>query len=136
MYKRLVIVFTLLAIFFAACQQSQKDSATLRGKLLVKDPDNAMPAHDNAIYLVPLTSDQTVIMSPTINFDTAIQAKVDNKTGKFVFSQIATGKYLMMIVTIYDTQIPAHTMDGNLAVVQVKDSDIGKTIDLGDFVVP
>lgn len=136
MYKRLVIAFTLIAIFFAGCQQFQKNSATLRGKLLVKDPDNAMPAHDNAIYLVPLTSDQTVIMSPTINFDTAVQAKVDNKTGKFVFSRVATGKYLMMIVTIFDTQIPAHTLDGNLAIVQVKAPDIGKTINLGDFVVP
>jgi hypothetical protein len=136
MLRRSLIALSLIVLFFVGCQQAPKTSATLQGQLFVRDPDNAMPAADNAIYLVPLTSDEMVLTVPTIDFDTAIQAKVENATGKFTFSKVVPGKYLMMVVTIYDTQIPAYTEDGSLAVIEVKDTDLGKTIDLKYFVVP
>jgi hypothetical protein len=136
MFKRLLIFLLTGLLLLTACNGASKTTANLRGRLFVKDPDFAMPAPDNAIYLVPLTADQTVMTVPTIEFSTAIQAKVENTTGKFVFSNVPVGKYLVMVVTTSSSQIPAYTPEGSLAVVDVKDSHLGKTTDLGNYVVP
>ena len=136
MLKRLAILFCLGLLILVGCQHVPKTSVVLKGQLFVKDPDVAFPKADNAIYLVPLASDQTVMAVPTIDPKTAIQAKVDNKTGKFVFSNVTPGKYLMMIITINNDQMPVSTVDGNMAVIDVTAAQLGKTIDLKNFVVP
>lgn len=156
MFKRIFIAFSFLTILLMGCQNSQiqdtripissvepytfrtskPGTVTLHGKLLVKDPDNAMPASNDAIYLVPLSADQQIIMVESIPFDEALQADVDERTGEFIFTDVQPGKYIVMIVTIYDGQMPVRTQDGNFAVIDVKDSDRGQTIELNYLMVP
>lgn len=83
MKKLFLIPIILLAIIVTACSQQAKDLTTLSGRLIVSDPDFYMPAADDAIYLVPITSDQTVISIPTITLGTDLQADVDERTGEF-----------------------------------------------------
>ena len=126
-------------MLITGCQQPKKSKnglVTLQGTLLVTDPDNAMPAPDNAIYLVPLPADEMVISIPVIPTDKPIQASVDNRTGEFVFTNIQPGKYIVIVLTIYNGQIPAHTENGALAVVNVEESDRNKTIQLNYLKVP
>jgi hypothetical protein len=136
MLKRFLVFFILLAVLFTGCQQSKNSLVTLHGMMLVKDPINAMPAEDNAIYLVPLPSDQMVISVPSIPSDNAIQARVDNKTGEFVFSKISPGKYVIIVLTIYGGQIPAKMENGSMAVINVQESDLNKTVELNNLFVP
>jgi hypothetical protein len=156
MLKKVYIASGLLVILLMGCQNSQiqetsiptssvesyafrtsiPDTATLHGKLLVMDPDNAMPASNDAIYLVPLSADQQVIMVESIPFDKALQADVDERTGEFVFTDVQPGKYIIMIVTIYDGQMLVRTLDGNFAVIDVNDLDLGQTIELDSLKVP
>jgi hypothetical protein len=136
MLKRFLVFFILLAVLFTGCQQSKNSLVTLHGLMLVKDPINAMPAEDNAIYLVPLPSDQMVISVPSIPSDNAIQARVDNKTGEFVFSKISPGKYVIIVLTIYGGQIPAKMENGSMAVIDVQESDLNKTVELNNLFVP
>ena len=151
MFKRIFITITLLSILLSGCQNfknqdariepytfrtSTPGTATLHGELLVKDPDNAMPAPDDGIYLVPLPADQMVITVPTIAFAEDPQADVYERTGEFVFTDVQPGKYIVIVFTIYNGQIPARTTDGNLAVIDVKESDLGQTIELDYLTVP
>jgi hypothetical protein len=136
MLKRFLVLLILLAILFTGCQQSNNGFATLHGRLLVTDPLNAMPAEDNAIYLVPLPSDQMVISVPAIPVDNPIQARVDNSTGDFVFSKIKPGKYVVIILTIFNGQMPAKMDNGSLAVIDVQESDLNTTVELNFLRVP
>jgi hypothetical protein len=123
-------------VLITSCQQSKNGSVTLHGVLLVRDPDNAMPAADNAIYLVPLPAEQMVISVPTIPLENPIQARVNNKNGDFVFTNIQPGKYIVMVLTISNGQIPAHKEDGSLAVIDVLETDRNTTIQLNYLSVP
>jgi hypothetical protein len=136
MFKRILVLFLLLVVLITGCQQSKKGLVTLHGVLLVRDPDNAMPAADNAIYLVPLPPDQMVVSVPAIPTDKPIQARVNNKNGDFVFTNIEPGKYIVMVLTISNGQIPAHTKDGALAVINVQETDRNTTIQLDYLSVP
>ena len=156
MFKGIFIAFSFLAILLMGCQNSQIQDTriptssvepyafrtskpgmvTLHGKLLVMDPDNAMPASNDAIYLVPLSADQQIIMVESIPFDEALQADVNERTGEFIFTDVQPGKYIVMIVTIYDGQMPVRTQDGKFAVIDVKDSDRDQTIELNYLKVP
>jgi hypothetical protein len=136
MFKRLLILSFIVIALFTGCAGSQNNLTTLHGMLLVTDPDNAMPAADNAIYLVPLSTDQMVITVPSIPYDTAIQAQVKNETGEFTIKNVQAGKYIIMVLTIYKGEIPARTEAGSLAVIDVTESDLGKTIELNYLQVP
>jgi hypothetical protein len=136
MKKRFLIPFTLLAIIVTACSQLAKDSTTFSGRLIVSDPDFYMPAADDAIYLVPITSDQTVIGVPTLTLGTDLQADVDERTGEFTFKGVKPGKYIVLVVTTTNEQVPAHLEDGTLAVIDVTDADLGKKIDLKLLFIP
>jgi hypothetical protein len=136
MFKRFFIFLFLLAVLITSCQQSKNGSVTLHGVLLVRDPDNAMPAADNAIYLVPLPAEQMVISVPTIPLENPIQARVNNKNGDFVFTNIQPGKYIVMVLTISNGQIPAHKEDGSLAVIDVLETERNTTIQLNYLSVP
>jgi hypothetical protein len=92
-----------------------------------------MPASDDAIYLVPLTGAEggpsTV---PPVEKDKNPQAEVDEVTGDFVFTNIQPGQYAVVVITVGGSEIPVRMYEtGNLAIVTVKDTDLGKTIDLG-----
>jgi hypothetical protein len=151
MFKKIFITFSLLAILLMGCQNSKiqdtrippytfrtskPGSVTLHGELIVKDPDNAMPAPDNGIYLVLLPTDQMVITVPPISFGESPQADVYERTGEFVFTDIQKGKYIVIVLTVYNGQIPARTEDGKLAVIDVKESDRDQTIELKYLMVP
>jgi len=156
MFKRIFIAFSFLAILLMGCQNSQiqdtriptspvepyafrtskPGTVTLHGELVVKDPDNVMPALNDGIYLVPLPTDQMVITVPPISFGEVPQADVYERTGEFVFTDIQIGKYIVIVLTVYNGQIPARTEDGNLAVIDVKESDRDQTIELNYLMVP
>ncbi|MEJ5202748.1 MAG: hypothetical protein WHV66_11000 [Anaerolineales bacterium] len=112
---------------------SQPGTVTIRGILAVLDPVVMMPAPDDAIYLVPLSSGNggpaTV---PPIEKGKMPQAEVDEHTGEFVFTNILPGQYAVVVVTLGGSEIPVRDFDtNNLAIITIQESDLGKTIDLG-----
>ena len=117
---------------------SEPNKVTLHGKLLVTNPDNVLPADNNAIYLAQLNEDGATIASiPLVDLSTAPQADVDERTGEFVFANINPGHYAVIVLTTTGVQMPARRYgDSGLAIYRINDDDKGKIIELGSLSLP
>jgi hypothetical protein len=117
---------------------SQPGTSTLHGKLVVLDP-SLLPAHDDAIYLVPIDQDNSGVPAiPQFTKGEVPQADVDERTGEFMFTDIKVGHYVVMVETMGGAQIPARTMDKsrNLVVVKVDDTFLNKITEIGTMSLP
>jgi hypothetical protein len=117
---------------------SQPGTATLHGILVVLDPSMA-PAHDDAIYLVPIDQDSPGVSAiPQFTKGEVPQADVDERTGEFMFTDIKAGRYVVVVVTMGGAQIPVRTMDEsrNLVVVKVDETFPDKITEIGTMSLP
>ena len=117
---------------------TQSGTATLHGTLVVLDP-TLLPAHDDAIYLVPISQDNApVSVIPSFTKGQVPQADVDERTGEFMFTGINPGRYVVMVVTEGGGQLAARTMDQarNLVVVTVDNASLDKTTEIGTISMP
>lgn len=117
---------------------SQPGTATLHGDLVVLDPVT-IPAHDDAIYLVPIDQDSPGVLAiPQFTKGEVPQADVDERSGEFMFTDIKAGRYVVVVVTMGGAQIPARTMDGsrNLVIVKVDETFLDKITEIGTMSLP
>jgi hypothetical protein len=116
-----------------AFKTSEPGTVTLHGLLAVMDPLVLMPASEDALYLVPLTSGESAPSTiPPIEKGKTPQADVDERTGEFRFTNIQPGQYAVVIVTLGGSEVPARNFDtGNFAIITVTEADLNQTIDLG-----
>lgn len=109
---------------------SEPGTATLHGVMLVTDPMQSRPKEDDSIFLVPLAGED-VMTIPAFEVGKVPQAEVNEVTGEFAFTNIAPGRYAVVVLTAGDAQIPARFFEqGSFAIVTVKDTDLGQTIEL------
>ena len=117
---------------------SQPGTATLHGNLVVLDP-TMLPAQNDAIYLVPIDQDNPGVLTiPQFTEGEVPQADVDEHTGEFMFTDIQTGRYIVMVVTMGGAQIPVHTMDEshNLVVIKVDETFLDQITEIGTMSLP
>jgi hypothetical protein len=108
--------------------------ATLEGLLLVMDPLLALPDANDAIFLVPLDSNEGVVTIPQFVVGEVPQADVDERTGDFRFTNIKPGRYVVVVLTTGGTQIPVHfDGSGSLAIIKIEEPDIDTTIKLDNL---
>jgi len=98
------------------------------------DPDN-LPDPNDGIFLVPLRDGQ-VTMIPAFTVGEVPQADVDEVTGEFVFTNIESGLYAVVVMTVWNAQIPARTEEGNLVILRIEETDRNQTIQLGYIRIP
>jgi len=117
---------------------STPGTVTLHGQLTVMDPLTFMPDANDAIFLAPLqggSSDVTTI--PSFKVGEVPQADVDESTGEFTFTDIQPGRYLLMVLTKGGSEMPARWLDqDSLAIINVDESEKGKTIELNHLRLP
>jgi hypothetical protein len=75
-------------------------------------------------------------MIPSFTIGEVPQADVDERTGEFQFTNIEPGKYIVMVLTIGNAQIPARTNEGNFAIVDIEESDRNQMIEVDYIRVP
>ena len=117
---------------------SKPGKATLHGTLVVLDP-SLLPAHDDGIYLVPISPDNPIVSTiPTFTKGEVPQADVDERSGEFMFTDITVGHYAVVVLTIGGAQIPVHTLDSarNVVVVTVDETFINKINEIGKMSLP
>jgi hypothetical protein len=115
-----------------AFPSSKPGFTTIKGELLVISPNVVLPSENDGIFLVPIDDGSLVAGIP--QFDTAAvpQAEVDESTGKFVFTDIEPGTYVVVVETVTLAQIPARVFtDDTLAILNISEQDRNQTIDLG-----
>ncbi len=107
-------------------------SISVHGILIVINPFTALPASNDAIYLVPMPSDEENITTiPPID-EQAVQAQVDEGTGEFVVINVQPGQYAVVVIEKSGAQIPARYSDrDSMVIITLKDSDLNQVIDLG-----
>jgi hypothetical protein len=118
---------------------SQPGTAMLHGNLVVLDPSMMLPAHNDAIYLVPIDQDSPDVSAiPQFTEGEVPQADVDERTGEFMFTDIKAGRYVVVIVTMGGAKIPARAMDEsrNLVVVKVDETYLNKITEIGTMSLP
>jgi hypothetical protein len=105
---------------------------------VVLDP-TMLPAQNDAIYLVPIDQDNPGVLAiPQFTEGKVPQADVNEPTGEFMFTDIKPGRYIVVVVTMGGTQIPARTMDEshNLVVVKVDETFLDKITEIGTMSLP
>jgi hypothetical protein len=108
--------------------------ATIEGLLLVIDPMLALPDANDAIFLVPLNSEEGVVTIPEFVVGEVPQADVDERTGDFRFTNIKPGKYAVVVLTTGGSQIPVRfDGSGSLAIFTIEESDIDTTVKLDNL---
>ena len=111
---------------------------TVKGRLLVLDPFVMLPDPNNAIYMVPIPEEgEGVATIPAIVVGEVPQAEVDERTGDFLFTDLMPGRYAIVVLTTGGAQIPARYYDeGSLAILNIKNEDIDKIIELEFLSLP
>jgi hypothetical protein len=98
------------------------------------DPLLALPDANDAIFLVPLDSNEGVVTIPQFVVGEVPQADVDERTGDFRFTNIKPGRYVVVVLTTGGTQIPVHfDGSGSLAIIKIEEPDIDTTIKLDNL---
>lgn len=116
---------------------SEPGLTTVKGELLVPSPNTALPDPNDAIFLVAIDTNQSVSSIPDFEIGTVPQADVDETTGKFVFTNIDKGTYVVMVLTMGGSKIPAHPFGSSeIQFVIVDDENLGKTIDVEKISIP
>jgi hypothetical protein len=116
-------------------ETAKPGTAILHGLLLVRDPLVIRPDSEDAIFLVPLAG-EGVISIPAFVVGEVPRAEVDETTGEFIFRDIKPGNYAIVILTAGGSQTPARFYkDNNFAIIRVKESDLGRTIELDYLVI-
>ncbi len=110
--------------------------ASIKGRLIVLNL-SMLPANEDAIFLVPINATDQISTIPTFQPDEVPRAVVDERTGDFEFQDIEPGKYVLIVLTQSDAQIPAsYKENGSYVIFDINESDIDKTYDLGDINFP
>jgi hypothetical protein len=118
-------------------QTSEPGTITVHGLLLVLSPMSIIPAHDDAIYLVPLPADQPVTGIPPFETGTVPQAEVDERTGEFTFTNIQPGQYAVVVITAGGAQIPArYRENASYAIFTLDASQADTTFELNQLTLP
>lgn len=126
---------TMEAFVFAT---SDDGFITLHGLLVVRDPLTILPGPDDAIYLVPMDSeDEGVTGIPQFIEGEVPQAEVDERTGEFVFVNIEPGKYAVVVLTKGGSQIPTRSMDdGTYSIFTFTIEQQDQNVELGSLSLP
>lgn len=118
-------------------QTSEPGTITIHGLLIVLNPMSIIPAHDDAIYLVPLPTDQPVSGIPQFEIGTVPQAEVDERTGEFSFTNIQPGQYAVVVITAGGAQIPVrYREDASYAIFTLEASQADTTVELDQLTLP
>jgi hypothetical protein len=117
---------------------SEPGNATLHGILLTTDPHFMVPDPNDAIFLVPLTSQGDGPMTiPLFEVGDVPQAEVNEITGEFYFTNIQPGQYAIVVLAKSGGQIPARWYkDDAFAIITIEDEDLGKVIELEYLTFP
>lgn len=116
---------------------AQPGTATIKGELLVPSPDVALPDPNDAIFLVPIDTSQSVSNIPNFEVGTVPQADVDEATGEFVFTGIDKGTYAVVVLTMGGTQLPAHKYgSSDIQFITITDDNLDQTIEIGKISIP
>ena len=117
-------------------RESDPGFATLHGNMVVLDPLTILPGIDDAIYLVPMPEEDLTTIPQFIEGEVP-QAEVDERTGKFVFTNIKPGTYAVVVLSKGGTQFPTHKMaDNTYAIFTIDQADIDRIVELGSISVP
>jgi hypothetical protein len=120
-----------------AFKTSAPGKVSLHGTLVVLDPTSLVPGADDSIFLVPIDESSTVSGTPSFKKGEVPQADVDERTGEYVFTNIAPGKYMIMIETQSGSQFPTHWMSTNsFAIVTIDSTQMNQTVELKPVSVP
>lgn len=116
---------------------SQPGTITVHGILYVVSPMSILPAPDDALFLVPIPTDQSISSVPNFAPGTVPQAEVDERTGEFVFTDIQPGQYTIVAITTGGAQIPVRFMDtATYAVISLEASQIDTIVEVNDLTLP
>jgi hypothetical protein len=123
----------------AKIKAPQSGSVNVCGMLMLMNPAIIAPQEDG-LYLVPIdinSARETTIVVPVVNPATAFQAEVDEVTGYFCFKDIPVGLYALIAMTDNGTQISVRNFEtGQAIILNVKQENLGKNIDLGIVRLP
>jgi len=98
-----------------------------------------LPDPNDAIFMVPIPgSDQGGASSiPSFTVGEVPQAEVDERTGDFVFTNLDPGQYAIVVLTTGRAQIPTRfNKNGNLAIINLQETDRDHTIELENLCLP
>jgi hypothetical protein len=116
---------------------SQPGAISVHGMLYVISPMSILPAPDDALYLVPIPTDQPITGIPNFDPDTVPQAEVDERTGEFMFTDIQSGQYTIVAITTGGAQIPVRFMDtATYAIITLEDSQIDTIVEVNELSLP
>jgi len=115
---------------------SKPNLATVIGKLIALDI-SMLPGPDDSIFLVPINLTDEISSIPSFQIGEVPQAVVDERTGDFVFINIETGKYALVVMTQSGAQIPATFKEkSSYAIFDIKDNNLGGIYDLNEVTFP
>jgi hypothetical protein len=112
---------------------SEPGFVSVKGKLWVVNPLGMLPDPNDAIYLVPLSDDESGVSAiPSIMSEGVYGAEVDEITGEFMLTNIKPGQYAIVVLEKSGSEVPARMLKSDsIAIVTLMDADINQTIDLG-----
>ncbi|MEW5871906.1 MAG: hypothetical protein AB1894_21740 [Chloroflexota bacterium] len=112
---------------------SKPGAITVHGKIVVMNPMAWLPDSNDAVFLVPIPSDEQAIMTiPEFKVGEVPQAEVDESTGEFMFTNIEPGQYAVVVLEKSGRQMPVRLLENDSSVIIVlKETDRDQTIELG-----
>lgn len=114
---------------------SSQNKAAVKGMLMLTNPEFTAPQEDG-LYLVPVDTASVMVM-PSVDPETSIQAEVDEMTGQFFFDDVDEGLYAFVVLTDRGQQLSARELDtGAASIVTVSEADLNSVIDLGQLRLP
>ena len=112
---------------------SQPGAITVHGKLIVMNPMAWLPDSNDAVFLVPIPSDEQAITTiPEFKVGEVPRAEVDESTGEFMFTNIEPGQYAVVVLEKSGRQIPVRLLENDSsAIIVLEETDRDQTIELG-----
>jgi len=116
---------------------SKPGGITIHGTLIIKSLMMMTPGLDDAIFLVPLSTDEQIGTIPPFTVGEVPQATVDERTFEYLFADIEPGMYAIVVLTKDGIQTPAKYFEnGNLAIITLEESDRDEMVEVENITVP
>jgi hypothetical protein len=118
-----------------ALRTSKPGYATITGRLVIVNPHTLLPADEDPLFLVVPDMTKPDYAIPPFKIGEVPRAEVDETDGRFVFTDVEPGTYLIAVMAKNGTIFRARIFSkDDLAIVKVTQS--GQTIDVGNITYP